>query len=455
MQTVNAYIDKKVRKTAMKKTPLESWIGHKTGIKEYSRNLLEEYQLHKLKETISYAKKKSVFYRNHLLSIKESEIHTFDDFGNVPFTTAKQIGRNPFDFLCVPQRDVKRIITINSSGTTGKEKRIFFTEEDLDLTVEFFQFGFKPMLKTGDRVLVLFPGNSYGSVGDVIKRALSRLNIENFVQGVLVNPDETARFIVENNINVIVGIPMQVLYLSRIKSEVFQNSISKVLLSADYVPEILIRELDHKYGCKVFTHYGSSEMGYGGGVECSSLNGYHLREADLYFEIVNPNTGEAVKDGEYGEIVFTTLTRKAMPLIRYKTGDIGSFTSVTCNCGTFLKTMKRSLGRMHNRVELYENQFIYLRDLDELILAFADVLDYQSYIESNETLVLEIMTESTEIFLKSKDKIIKRMQSFFQEKFGPIITIKCIQRQGNEPVKIVNSMTKRKIIDQRKEEKTL
>jgi phenylacetate-CoA ligase len=451
---VNAYIDKKAGKTAMEKTPLESWIVHKTGIKEYSRNLLEGYQLHKLKETISYAKNNSVFYRD-LFNINENEIHSFADFKNVPFTSSKQIGQNPFDFLCVPQRDVKRIITLNSSGTTGKEKRIFFTEEDLDLTVEFFQFGFKPMLKTGDRVLVLFPGNSYGSVGDVIKRALSLLNIESFVQGVLVNPDETARFILENNINVIVGIPMQVLYFSRIKSEVFQNSITKVLLSADYVPEILIRELDHQYGCKVFTHYGSSEMGYGGGVECSSLNGYHLREADLYFEIINPDTGEAVKDGDYGEIVFTTLTRKAMPLIRYRTGDIGSFTKATCNCGTFLRTMKRSLGRMHNRVELRENQFIYLRELDELILAFADVLDYQSYIESNDTLVLEIMTANVEIFHNINDKIIQRTRTFFQDKFGSNINIKCIQRQGNEPVKIVNSMIKRKILDQRKEEKTM
>lgn len=451
---VNSYIGKKAGKTAMEKTPLESWIVHKTGIKEYSRNLLEEYQLYYLKETISYAKKNSAFYRNLLSNINENEIRSFADFKNVPYTTSKHIGQNPFDFLCVPQRDVKRIITLNSSGTTGKEKRILFTEEDLDLTVEFFQFGFKPMLKTGDRVLVLFPGNSYGSVGDVIKRALSRLNIESFVQGVLVNPDETAKFIIENNINAIVGIPMQVLYLSRIKSAVFQNFIDKVLLSADYVPEILIRELDHKYGCKVFTHYGSSEMGYGGGVECSSLNGYHLREADLYFEIINPDTGETVKNGEYGEIVFTTLTRQGMPLIRYRTGDIGSFSTAECGCGTFLRTMKRSLGRIQNRVNLSENQFIYLRELDELILAFEDVLDYQTYIESNNTIVLEIMTESAEIFHNVKDKIIHSIRTFFQDKFGSNIDISCIQRMGNEPVKIVNSMVKRKILDQRKEEKT-
>jgi phenylacetate-coenzyme A ligase PaaK-like adenylate-forming protein len=434
----------------MEKTSLENWIVHKTGITECTRRSLEEYQLHKIKEMIAYAKQSSMFYKDYFINIKEDVIQSLTDFRNVPFTASQQISQNPYSFLCVPQRDVKRIITLNSSGTTGKEKRIFFTEEDLDLTVDFFTYGFQPMLKTGDRVLVLFPGNSYGSIGDVIKKALSFLNVECFVQGVLVNPDETARLIVENQINAIVGIPMQVLYFSRVQSEVFKNRIDKVLLSADYVPEVLICELNEQCGCKVFTHYGSSEMGFGGGVECAALNGYHVREADLYFEIINPETGESVKDGDYGEIVFTTLTRQAMPLIRYRTGDIGAFTKETCECGTILRTMKRSLGRIENRVLLSGNHFIYLRELDELILANSEVFDYQSSIENEEILVLEIMTASREIFDKLKDHLVMAVQNYFQDKFGYIIKVKCVQRQGKEPVKIANSMIKRRIVDNRR-----
>jgi phenylacetate-coenzyme A ligase PaaK-like adenylate-forming protein len=237
------------------------------------------------------------------------------------------------------------------------------------------------------------------------------------------------------------------------KSEIFKNRIKKVLLSTDYVPEVLINELTRKYGCRVFTHYGSSEMGYGGGVECAALNGYHVREADLYFEIINPDTGEPVKDGEYGEIVFTTLTRQAMPLIRYRTGDIGLFSRGSCDCGTFLRTMKRSLGRMENRVHLRGNHFIFLRELDEQILAFAEVLDYQSYIDTEDQLVLEIMTASKELFHEIKDQIAQRIRNYFHAKFGFNININLFQRQGNEPVKIVNSMIKRRILDQRINEK--
>ena len=427
----------------MRVTPLEGWIMQKTGMKEPGQKALENYQLDKLKETISYAKKNSPFYSKHLMDIKEDRIDSFDSFKNTPLTFPHHIGQNPFDFLCVPQKEIKRIITIKSSGTTGEEKRIFFTEADLELTVDFFKYGFRPMVTKKDRVLVLFPGNAYGSVGDVIKKALDISNAPNFVQGVLVNPDETANFIIANKINAIVGIPLQVLYFSRVQSEIFKNNIEKVLLSADYVPEVLIRELSNKYGCKVFTHYGSSEMGYAGGVECEALSGYHLREADLYFEIINPDTGKPVEDGQYGEIVFSTLTRQAMPLIRYRTGDIAAFSSAPCDCGTFLRTMQRVLGRADNRVDLGEKRFIYLRELDETILKFIDVLDYKAFVTDDNLLNIEIASEN-----KAMIKEIERsMQTLLSEKFGEKINFTVIANPDSKPEKIINSMVKRKISD--------
>jgi phenylacetate-coenzyme A ligase PaaK-like adenylate-forming protein len=426
----------------MRVTPLESWIMQKIGIKE-SKEALERYKLDKLKETISYTKKNSKFYRKHLMNIKEDSIDSFDSFQNIPFTFPHHIGQNPFEFLCVPQREIKRIITITSSGTTGEEKRIFFTEADLELTVDFFKFGFRPMLSKKDRVLVLFPGDSYGSVGDVIKKSLDISDVENFVQGVMVNPDETANFIIENKINSIVGIPMQVLYFSRVHSEIFKNNIEKVLLSADYVPEVMIHELSNIYGCKVFTHYGSSEMGYGGGVECGALNGYHLREADIYFEIINPDTGKPVEDGQYGEIVFTTLTRQATPLIRYRTGDIASFSSAPCECGTFLRTMTRALGRADNRADLGGKRFIYLRELDETIFKFKDVLDYKAYITDVNLLRIEVASENKAII---KD-IELRIQTLLYEKLGYKMDFAVIANPDSKPEKIINSMIKRKISD--------
>ena len=393
----------------MNTTPLENWILCKSGIKEKSRKLLEEYQLHRIRETMDYAKSSSRFYSDRLKSISADEIRSLDDLRKIPFTFPQDIQKDPFPFLCVPQNEIKRIVTLRSTGTSGTEKRIFFTEEDLNHTIDFFIYGMSCLIHETDRVMVLLPGSSYGSIGDLLKKALEKINIPCFVHGVVVDPEKAAEEIIKNEITCLVGIPIQVLNLSRMRRKIFSNRIKSVLLSTDYVPEVLIRELSDQYGCRVFTHYGMTETGYGGGVECEALNGYHMREADLYFEIVDPVTGQPVPDGQWGEAVFTTLTRKAMPLIRYRTGDIAAFSSTPCACGTFLKTMKRVQGRMNNRIRICENGYLYLAELDEIVLSFCEVMDYKACILTSNRLGIELVTESKEIFSKIKNEVVKNI----------------------------------------------
>jgi len=123
-----------------------------------------------------------------------------------------------------------------------------------------------------------------------------------------------------------------------------RQTLKSILLSADYVPDDVCAELSKAWGCKVFEHYGMTEMGLGGAVSCDVVpngHGYHPREADLYFEIINPVTGEVVPDGQFGEVVFTTLTRMGMPFIRYRTGDRSRWLTESCACGSILKRLDK------------------------------------------------------------------------------------------------------------------
>ncbi|NLK33851.1 MAG: phenylacetate--CoA ligase family protein [Gracilibacteraceae bacterium] len=433
----------------MRLTPLEQWIMNKTGIKERDKNALVDYQLAKIRETMSYAKKNSVFYGKLLKNVREESVYSQESFQHIPLTYPQDIMRSPLDFLCVPQRKVARIVTLNTSGTSGEEKRLFFTEEDLDLTVDFFRYGMSCLVDETDKVLVLMPGNTYGSIGDLLKKALALSGIECIAYGVLNDPEDAAKCIQERDITCIVGIPLQVLYLSRVKSDIFRNKIKKVLLSTDYVPEVLINELTQKFGCRVFSHYGMTEMGYGGGVECEALSGYHMRDGDMYFEIINPDTGKAVEKGQYGEVVFTTLTRQAMPLIRYRTGDIASFSPTECACGTFLNTMKKVLGRIENRVRIGEERFLYLRELDETILPFEEVLDYRACLKDKDRLILEVVVKDNIDSESIKDKIMQNVRNLLPNQPMQRLNVTVVSAARCKPVRLTNSMVKRKIIDYR------
>lgn len=438
----------------MKLTPLENWILNCTGIGTSNtteinpRKTLEEFQYLQLMETLNYAKEKSRYYKRKLEQINIDSIKSISDFAKIPFTLPDDIKKKSLDFLCVSQKEVKRIVTINTSGTSGDEKRIYFTEEDLNDTIDFFQYGMSCLADERDRVLVLLPGNAYGSIGYLLKKALALSNIECIVHGVLTDLEAVAQCIEENHITCIVGIPMQILYLSRTKSDVFKKYIRKVLLSTDYVPEVLVQELTKRFHCQVFNHYGMTEMGYGGGVECEALNGYHLREGDLYFEIINPETGETVKDGQYGEVVFTTFHRQAMPLLRYRTGDIARFSTNPCACGTFLRTMDKVTGRMTNKVVLKNSKEIHLRELDELILQYSEIVDYQASLSKADHLRLVLTTNERKEFQRIKDEITKSIS----DRLNFDIEIEVEWRADDRTPKITNSMIKRKIHDFREGE---
>ncbi len=368
----------------MDMTPLENWISERTGISgRPDLPRVQEYQLCKLQETLRYVITKSRFYREHLRGISPDSIQSMDDISLLPFTYPEDISSRGTDFLCVSPREIGRIVTLSTSGTTGSPKRIFFTDEDQERTIDFFHHGMTTFTDTSDRVMIFMPGSTEGSVGDLLSKGLARFNCASVVYGPIKDYADALYALIDEKITVLVGIPSQILTLSRYNGEETRAQrlkIKSVLLSADYVPRAAASTISEAWGAKVYSHYGMTETGLGGGVECLARNGYHMRDADLLFEIVDPISGLPVKDGEYGEIVVSTLTRRGMPLIRYRTGDRSRFLTQSCPCGTVLRRLDHVSGRIKEAITLSGGQRLSITQLDEIILSDKAVASYAAEI---------------------------------------------------------------------------
>lgn len=370
----------------MEITPLEPWIRNKIGSRTETADLraeLEAFQLRKLRETVDYVRSKSPFYRRHLDGFSSGDIRTLSDISRIPFTTADDISADDLSFLCVSRDEISRVVTLRTSGTTAQAKRIHFTEEDLELTTDLFHHGMKALVRPGQKVLILMPGEQHGSVGDLMVKALRRMDVEGILHGIVSDEERAISEIIDKEIDCLIGIPVQVLALARNKKakDIARGTIKSVLLSADYVPASIVSELARSWECNVFNHYGMTEMGLGAAVDCGALAGYHIREADLYFEIIDPVTCNPLPDGEEGEIVFTTLTRRGMPLIRYRTGDLSRFVPGPCPCGTELKRLEWVRGRIGAGVRFANGGSLAMSDLDEALFHLPGIRNFQVFLE--------------------------------------------------------------------------
>lgn len=356
---------------------LDNWIYEKIKVKDtLSRDELEKYQLNTLNNLIKYAKENSPFYKKIYKDL--DTVNSLDELYKIPIINKDDIISNGTKMVCVNQSEISRIVSIDTSGTMGKHKRIYFTEEDQKLTVDFFIQGLSFLVKKDDIMMIMLPFKRENSVGDLIRKSLEIMEVKPILNGSLSSFKETADLMINENVNSIVGMPVEILALGKyIKKENLPIKIKSILLSADMVNDTFIEEIKKVYNCEVFNHFGMTETGLGGAVDCFYHEGMHIRENDLLIEIVNPITRESMKDGESGEIVITTLTRKAMPLIRYATGDISSFRQGNCSCNSVLKRLDSIKYRMDERVNIGKNLYININLLDNILFKLNNLINYK------------------------------------------------------------------------------
>jgi phenylacetate-coenzyme A ligase PaaK-like adenylate-forming protein len=361
---------------SIRRTPLDRWVAERLGCATASpdRQAITRWQIERLQETVAWAQRRSPYYAERLAGV--GEIASLSDLARVPFTTADDLRKQGPELLCVSQGEIARVVTFQSSGTTGAPKRIFFSAAEQETTIDFFAHGMSTLVGGGDRVLILLPGATPGSVGALLAAALERIGARPIPHGFVRDLPEAAAVLRRERPTSLVGVPVHALALARFaEASGVRRAPRTALLTTDHVPRSIVAELRRIWGCQVFEHYGMTEMALGGAVDCEAHEGCHVREPDLLLEIIDPATGEPAPPGSLGEIVFTTLTRRAMPLIRYRTGDISRVRPGRCACGSSLLRLERLRAR---RTALRLPGGVTLCDLDEALFAIPNVIDFSA-----------------------------------------------------------------------------
>ncbi len=344
----------------------------------YTRNEMETLQLKRLKDTVERVYNKVPFYQNEFKqrNLSPESIQNIDDLQKLPFTVKKNLRDHyPYGLFATDMKDIVRIHA--SSGTSGKPTTVAYTKTDIDNWADIVA---RAIAVAGGEPEGIFH-NAYGyglfTGGLGLHYGAERLGMATVpISGG--NTDRQITVIEDYKPNVIAGTPSYILKVGEeLNAQGFDTrntSLKFGIFGAEPWSEEMRKLLEETYNIKACDIYGLSEvMGPGIAIEChEAQDGLHIAEDHFIVEVINPDTLERVPDGEEGELVFTSLTKEAFPVIRYRTGDIASITREKCKCGRTTTRMSRVKGRIDDMlivrgVNVFPSEIEhYLIQLDEL-----------------------------------------------------------------------------------------
>ncbi|MEH0021860.1 MAG: DVU_1553 family AMP-dependent CoA ligase [Desulfobacter sp.] len=360
---------------------------------------LARFQADALGRTLAWAKARSRFYSHGLSGIDPREIRTRSDLSALPFTRPADLGAGGPRFACLSQGEADRIFTLETSGTTARPKRLFFTRAELMETRDFFRAILATLMAPGHTGLIFVPGATPLSAGDLIRDAMENAGARPLVHGPVIAVPPAMDAILDYRPSLVIGMPVQILALGEALADSGRDvpGIPFIILTADYVSPALARRVEQLFRCRVLSHYGLTETGFGGAIQCPCQEGLHIRHPHLLVEIVDPETGTALPPGHWGEIVLTTLDRQAMPLIRYRTGDMSRLLDRPCACGSPFARLDRVKNRQAQTIRPDQQAPLAMADLDDVLFAIPGVVDFTAAISAGSTVPrLDITLETKE-----------------------------------------------------------
>ncbi len=393
------------------------------------RHQLWHLQSLNLSRTVYHAYKNVPLYRQRFdeAGIKPEDIKSVDDLHKLPFTYKQDLRDNyPYGLFAVSPDKLQRIHA--SSGTTGKQTVVGYTKHDIDIWSE-----------CAARALVAAGGeeNDYVHVSYGYGLFTGGLGLHYGAEmvGATVIPassGNTARQITmlqDFKSSILCCTPSYALFIADVLKEnnvdVSTLSLKAGIFGAEPWTEAMRHEIEQRLGIKAYDIYGLSEIsGPGVAYECECQAGMHVNEDNFIIEIIDPDTGEVLPEGEKGEVVFTCITKEALPLIRYRTRDISSITREKCECGrTFVRMMKPS-GRSDDML-IIRGVNVFPSQIESVLLSVGQVDPHYMIIVDriNNLDTMEIKVEVSPALFSDKVKGLEDLSKTISDKMQSVLGV--------------------------------
>ncbi len=393
---------------------------------------IKEFQEQKLQELLHYISSKSPFYKKTFLNknVDIKFIKTLEDLKYLPITTKEDLQKNNDDFLCIKKEKIVDYVT--TSGTTGKPIYFGLSDKDLDRLAynEAISFACSNITKK-DTIQLMTTIDRQFMAGLAYFLGARKLGASIIRVGAGI-PELQWDSILKFKPTYIIAVPSFLLkmieYAEKNNIDINKTSvkgaicIGEALKNQDFTPNVLAKKIQDKWNIKLFSTYASTEMNTAF-AECEYQIGGHHHPELIITEILDDNN-KPVKQGEEGELVITTLGIEAMPLLRFKTGDIVKAHSEPCKCGRNTIRLGPVIGRKKQMIK-YKGTTIFPPAMYDLLNDFKEVKNYIIEISKNEigtdkiTIKLFTDSQSEDLLLKLKDHFRAKLRVAPQIEFMP------------------------------------
>ena len=395
------------------------------------------------------------FYRERMqkLGVEPNDIKSIDDISKLPFTYKEDLRDNyPYGLFATPMSEIIRIHA--SSGTTGKQTVVGYTRKDLDIWSEVMARTLVSAGMTQKSFIQVAYGYGLFTGGLGIHSGAEKVgaSVIPISSG---NTKRQVQIMKDFGTTMLACTPSYALFIAEVMEELGIKKedlkLKSGVFGAEQWSSAMRDEIEERLGILAIDIYGLSEIiGPGVSSECSHKDGLHIADDHFYPEIIDPITAEVLAPVEKGELVFTTITKEGLPLIRYRTRDLSTLNDEVCGCGRTSVRMKKITGRTDNML-IIRGVNVFPSQVESVLLEFGEAAPHYLLVvdRAGNLDTLEVLVEMTDRFFSDQIKVIEETEKKIMREIEGVLGVSAKVRLV-EPKSIERSEGKAKrVLDKR------